>query len=139
MALALNNLKRVDMPLNKETKPNLNYLVSCKNNDFGNIWYKGYPNVKARKKQRANISDSVSHHHRHCPDLLIIQTPLTLSLFLYPPSLYISLTFSFSHHLSFLSITHRRSSKLYRASKHLIYVNPSWLVNTGESEKRKTC
>ena len=24
MALALNNLKRVDMPLNKETKPNLN-------------------------------------------------------------------------------------------------------------------
>ena len=25
MALALNNLKRVDMPLNKETKPNRNY------------------------------------------------------------------------------------------------------------------
>ena len=26
MALALNNLKRVDMPLNKETKPNQNHL-----------------------------------------------------------------------------------------------------------------
>ena len=27
MALALNNLKRVDMPLNKETKPNQTYKV----------------------------------------------------------------------------------------------------------------
>ena len=31
MALALNNLKRVDMPLNKETKPskNLVYIIEC--------------------------------------------------------------------------------------------------------------
>ena len=29
MALALNNLKRVDMPLNKETKPNLSLLFIC--------------------------------------------------------------------------------------------------------------
>ena len=27
MALALNNLKRVDMPLNKETKPNHNFGI----------------------------------------------------------------------------------------------------------------
>ena len=27
MALALNNLKRVDMPLNKETKPNQTYFI----------------------------------------------------------------------------------------------------------------
>ena len=30
MALALNNLKRVDMPLNKETKPNYNDQGDCR-------------------------------------------------------------------------------------------------------------
>ena len=36
MALALNNLKRVDMPLNKETKPNLyNFVSPSKNSDEG--------------------------------------------------------------------------------------------------------
>ena len=30
MALALNNLKRVDMPLNKETKPNHNTRIKKK-------------------------------------------------------------------------------------------------------------
>ena len=33
MALALNNLKIVDMPLNKETKPNLLYHSDCSGYD----------------------------------------------------------------------------------------------------------
>ena len=46
MALALNNLKRVDMPLNKETKPNNSYTIiwfqvflTNTNNLYTIIWF----------------------------------------------------------------------------------------------------
>ena len=43
MALALNNLKRVDMPLNKET--NLNIIIVCK---------KTKQNKKQKQKKKSN-------------------------------------------------------------------------------------
>ena len=41
MALALNNLKRVDMPLNKETKPNQTncYRLTEPLDEYNNILY----------------------------------------------------------------------------------------------------
>ena len=55
MALALNNLKRVDMPLNKQTKPNqtnqenLNIWICSERIPTGTGWY----------KQRVHLTSSV--------------------------------------------------------------------------------
>ena len=63
MALALNNLKRVDMPLNKETKPNLYQgVISPKVNIKDKKTYIGISSMKW-KIRYTNHKFSFSHEH----------------------------------------------------------------------------
>ena len=57
MALALNNLKRVDMPLNKETKPNQTNHFVVIYNVLSKLWHKARTmEVPVRIKMSANVA-----------------------------------------------------------------------------------